>query len=448
VFNGSNPDGTWSLYVITTSGGDGTGAIAGGWCLDTTIQKASLTIGTRVSSTPIVLGNPSGDTATLVGVPAGADAPTGTVTFNLYGPDDATCSSAPVFTSTIQLTGAGTTALSGDFTPTSLGTYRWIASYGGDSNYSAATAACGDANESVVIGKAATTTNLVSSLNPSLTGQAVAFTAIVSGAGPTGAVTFMDGSSTLGTGALSASGDASFTTSSLSAGSHTITAIYGADAHNAGSSSSALVQIVDNPAPGLPSVSIASPASGARFRFGQVVRASYSCGEGPNGPGIQSCNGPVPSGSPINTSKAGTHTFAVTAASKDGQTATRTVVYTVRRPSNRFKISHIRTKADGIVTFELKIPGPGVVNVLESARDLKLASGASLLKPGRDRFVFARKHVRFRRGQKIRITVRPTRAGRALIGHHAHRPAIRLAVSYTPTGGLQRNTHRSLHFPG
>jgi Bacterial Ig-like domain (group 3)/Autotransporter beta-domain/IPT/TIG domain len=78
----------------------------------------------------------------------------------------------------------------------------------------------------------APTSNLTisSSRNPSSAGQAVTFTATVAGAGgtPTGTVAFLDNGSPIGTGTL-ASGIATFTTSILSVGSHTITASYGGD---------------------------------------------------------------------------------------------------------------------------------------------------------------------------------------------------------------------------
>src|SRR5205807_2069162 len=79
----------------------------------------------------------------------------------------------------------------------------------------------------------ATTTKLASSLNPSATNQAVTFTATVtpvSSPPPTGTVTFADGTTTLGTGPVDNSGHASFTTSSLALGSHSITASYGGQA--------------------------------------------------------------------------------------------------------------------------------------------------------------------------------------------------------------------------
>jgi hypothetical protein len=66
----------------------------------------------------------------------------------------------------------------------------------------------------------------------------------VSGSGgtPTGSVTFKDGSNALGTGALNGSGVATFSTSALSAGSHSITAVYGGDTDFSGSTSAILSQ--------------------------------------------------------------------------------------------------------------------------------------------------------------------------------------------------------------
>jgi len=89
----------------------------------------------------------------------------------------------------------------------------------------------------------ATTTALVSSVNPSLLGNAVTFTATVTPSSATGNVAFMDGGTTLATVALS-SGTAAYTTSALAVGSHNITAVYGGDAGDSGSSSPTVVQVV------------------------------------------------------------------------------------------------------------------------------------------------------------------------------------------------------------
>ena len=91
-----------------------------------------------------------------------------------------------------------------------------------------------------------TTTTVTSSLNPSLFGQAVSFTATVAappGAGtPAGSVTFFDGANELGTATLTA-GTATVTVAALQGGSHTITAVYAGNA-NFLASSGTLTQVV------------------------------------------------------------------------------------------------------------------------------------------------------------------------------------------------------------
>jgi hypothetical protein len=61
---------------------------------------------------------------------------------------------------------------------------------------------------------------------------------------PTGTVTFKDGTTTLGTGTLNGSGQATYSTSSLTIGSHNITAQYSGDGTFSGSTSSILTQVV------------------------------------------------------------------------------------------------------------------------------------------------------------------------------------------------------------
>ncbi|HXN22870.1 MAG TPA: Ig-like domain-containing protein, partial [Candidatus Dormibacteraeota bacterium] len=95
---------------------------------------------------------------------------------------------------------------------------------------------------------AATATTLSSSPNPSASGQAVTFTAMVtSGAGtpPNGeSVAFMKGARVLGTGTL-VGGSASFTTSALPVGTNAIKAVYGGDTNFAASTSKAVKQVVN-----------------------------------------------------------------------------------------------------------------------------------------------------------------------------------------------------------
>ena len=88
---------------------------------------------------------------------------------------------------------------------------------------------------------AATSTALAASATTVITGQSLTLTATVSassGTGtPTGTVTFLDGTTSLGTGALNSSGVATFSTTSLAAGMHSITANYGGDTNFAASTS-------------------------------------------------------------------------------------------------------------------------------------------------------------------------------------------------------------------
>jgi len=109
--------------------------------------------------------------------------------------------------------------------PLKAGTISFKAVYGGDSDFAASTSKA--ANQ--VVNKATTTTSLSSSQNPSVSGQPVVLTATVtpqSGDKVTGKVTFYDGPTVLKTVWLNASPMAKFTTSSLTPGTHSITATY------------------------------------------------------------------------------------------------------------------------------------------------------------------------------------------------------------------------------
>ena len=102
-----------------------------------------------------------------------------------------------------------------------------------------------------------TTTMLMSNANPAEFGQPVTFTATVMANGttiPTGKVTFYDGGNPggtiIGSAMLDANGQATFTTSSLSAGVHSITAGYEGDVNSTKSTSPAVSQTVNQPIAG------------------------------------------------------------------------------------------------------------------------------------------------------------------------------------------------------
>jgi hypothetical protein len=97
----------------------------------------------------------------------------------------------------------------------------------------------------------ATSTQLISSLNPSSYGTAVTFTATVTSTGgtPTGTVTFERGTSTLAK-VTSVNGVATYTTKStqLAVGTSSITAVYAGDSKHAASTSPVLSQVVNKAA--------------------------------------------------------------------------------------------------------------------------------------------------------------------------------------------------------
>ncbi len=122
------------------------------------------------------------------------------------------------------------------------------ATYGGDPNYLTSPST----GVPHTVNKANTGTTLISSLNPSISGQLVTFTATVApipSAGDT--VTFKDGSTTLGTGTTNASGVATFPISTLSATAHSITAVFAGDSNYTTSTSAILTQNVNAPASAL-----------------------------------------------------------------------------------------------------------------------------------------------------------------------------------------------------
>jgi YVTN family beta-propeller protein len=95
--------------------------------------------------------------------------------------------------------------------------------------------------------RATSTTTLVSSLNPEVGGQSVTFTATVTstaGGTPTGTVTFFNGTTLLGTGALNAGGMTTYATTALAIGSKSITATYGGDANYVTSTSLPVIETV------------------------------------------------------------------------------------------------------------------------------------------------------------------------------------------------------------
>jgi len=113
----------------------------------------------------------------------------------------------------------------------------------------------------------ATTTSLVSSVNPAAATTPLTLTARVASTdsiGPQGTVSFMIGAETLATVVLDARASAAYSTSGLLAGPYSITAVYAGDAVHAGSASATLSLAIDPQGCtfGLDSTSASFPAAG------------------------------------------------------------------------------------------------------------------------------------------------------------------------------------------
>jgi hypothetical protein len=194
-----------------------------------TLPKLTSTTETLTASAASVTAGQSVSFTAQLAPFSGAGIPTGSVTFVDGGQNLAT--------TTLDATGKAV------FTSASLvvGTHSIVGFYNGDATHGLNTSTATVAVDSTNL--IATTTTL-SGPSSAATGASVTFTATVapsSGAAvPTGTVTFLDGTTSLGTGTLSASGAATLTTTTLAAGSHSITAQYGGDTSFAASTSTAL----------------------------------------------------------------------------------------------------------------------------------------------------------------------------------------------------------------
>jgi hypothetical protein len=234
--------GVGEPYVPTVIGPDGTVFTLNGgtlWALGN-LNGVGVALS---SSTPdvrsAVVGQSLTFTASITNTGGSGPTPTGTVTFSdtTYAVVNSTLQTTTVtLASNVPLDANGHAA----FTSSSLTADQHFitAQYSGDSNF-----APGSSSLVQSIHAGASSTALASSPNPSGVGQSVTFTATVAAvppaAGtPTGQVTFSQGNTILAQAPLNSSGQVSFSTSALGAGSDTITATYASDSLFAASSGS------------------------------------------------------------------------------------------------------------------------------------------------------------------------------------------------------------------
>ena len=230
----SFPIGTTVVYATASDSGSIEQAPFNVTVLPLNVSQDATQIAVTVPPSGSVYGQPATLTATVVNSSPGASPLTGKVTFM-----DGT---TRLGTGTLSTADGVTTAT---FTTTALatGSHSITAVY--DDSY-------GLTKTSVAVpfnvAQDETTTMVTASPTAAVYGQAVKFTATVAvtspGAGnPTGKVTFMDGTTTLGTGTLSTVNGiptATFTTGALAFGSNSITAVYSGDKNDITSTSSAI----------------------------------------------------------------------------------------------------------------------------------------------------------------------------------------------------------------
>ncbi len=204
------------------------------------------------ATNPSVWGQPVVFTATITPV---SPAPTGTVTFQDGGVNIAGCVNRPVAARVATCT---TAALA-------VGSHTVTAVYSGNATY--ATSASAAVTQVVNIGS--TATGVAASVNPSVSGQTVTYTATVSAVAPaagtrTGTVAFQDGGAVIagcGAKAVAVAGTATCAVAYAGPGTHTITAIYSGDSNFAASTASALTQTVNLGATAVALSSSANPSS-------------------------------------------------------------------------------------------------------------------------------------------------------------------------------------------
>src|SRR5437867_866087 len=185
-----------------------------------TVNKANSRVLLSTSANPSVFGQQVTFTAVIRPIAPGSGSPqAGTVQFRVDGAD----LGPPVAVSGGQATKWTTTL--------AVGSHTVSAVFSGDASFNGSTGTMASAQ---VVNKAGTRTSVTSSVNPSVFGQSVTFTATVGatapGSGtPNGSVQFNVDGSALGGPLVLSAGTASISTSALAVGAHAVTVSYGGD---------------------------------------------------------------------------------------------------------------------------------------------------------------------------------------------------------------------------
>jgi Bacterial Ig-like domain (group 3)/FG-GAP-like repeat len=300
--------------------------ISNGFVISTTTAVGS-------SSNPSSLGQSITFTSTVT-PQTGSALPTGTVTFS-----DGSQQLGEVTLSA----GAATLSTSA----LAVGSHSITVSYSGDSNFGASVSG----TLTQVVADASTTTTLTATPNPANVGQSVVFTATVAPATsgvPTGTVSFFDGSTQLGASNMSG-GVASFSTTSLAAASHSVTAVYSGDGNYNASTSTAMSEVVSAAGFNLSSTALSPTTISAGGSAQWTITINPSGGLNPSTVSLSCAVTPVVTQA-VNCS--------VDPVSVSGGVGTSTLhVTTTNSHTNVLRAANVNSRPGGMFLLALLIPG-------------------------------------------------------------------------------------------
>jgi hypothetical protein len=229
-----------SHNITASYAGDGNfnpSSASGAGSVSLIVARSNTSATLSSSQNPTVFGQAITFTVKVTSSLGASVVPAGSVSF--------TDGSSIIGTASLDGTGTATMTLNSLIS----GTHVISAAYAGNANFNSSSAS----PLSQIINKNSTAVTLSSAPNPSSFGQAVIFTVQVTASStglggassiPTGSVTLTDGATVLSTLKLDSTGAATFSTSTLTAGQHSITAAYGGDPNFSEGSSIAYTQTV------------------------------------------------------------------------------------------------------------------------------------------------------------------------------------------------------------
>jgi alpha-tubulin suppressor-like RCC1 family protein len=156
---GFTPSSPGDYWWYASYGGEPATSTCGVGMAETTVASKAIPILSVSGPMGGVAGSPisaSSISATL----AGGSAPTGTITFTVFGPQSSppsSCMSGGTTVGTASVNGNGAYQPSAAFTPAAPGEYWWYASYGGDAGDEPAASTCGPLMAQALVAAAPTT---------------------------------------------------------------------------------------------------------------------------------------------------------------------------------------------------------------------------------------------------------------------------------------------------